>query len=192
MNDKHKILIVDDDPINCNLLEAILEEYYGVLTASNGVDALRICTDEHIDLVLLDVIMPEMDGYEFCKRLKSESGTNSIPVIFLTAKTNSADILRGFEVGGVDYVTKPFNIPELRARVKTHIDLKTAREEIKNLREILPLCSYCKKIRDDSGYWEQVDVYIHKYLEADISHSICQDCMKKHHPVEYEAIYSHK
>jgi DNA-binding response OmpR family regulator len=81
----------------------------------------------HIDLVLLDVMMPEMDGYAVCERLKVNLGTKHIPVIFLTAKTKVEDIVQGFEVGGVDYVTKPFNKVELLARVKTHIELKTLR-----------------------------------------------------------------
>ncbi|MEE8554009.1 MAG: response regulator, partial [Desulfobacterales bacterium] len=148
------------------------------------------------DLILLDIRMPGMDGYEVCKQLKSEEKTRRIPVIFISALNELDDKIKAFSLGCVDYITKPFQAEEVLARVKTHLALRSlqksledknaqlqkALDEIKTLRGILPLCSFCKKIRDDKGYWEQVDVYIHKHSQADISHSICPECAREHYP----------
>ncbi len=146
------------------------------------------------DLILLDIMMPGMDGLEVCRKLKGMDETRETPVIFLTAKTETEDIVRGFEAGGVDYITKPFQAVELLARVKTHLELKKARETrdrlIGELREaldkvrvlsgLLPICSYCKKIRDDQGYWSRVEEYITEHSDVTFSHGICPDCMEKH------------
>ncbi len=125
------ILIVDDVETNLQLLGNILQEQnYDVSFASNGQDALSILETELPDLILLDVMMPEMDGFEVCERVKSNQQTKDIPVIFLTAKAETEEILKGFELGAVDYVTKPFNSSELLARVHTHLSLKRAKEEL--------------------------------------------------------------
>lgn len=174
---KQKILAVDDHPVNRRLLEGILEKEYEIITATNGADALAICANECIDLVLLDIIMPEMDGYEVCERIKANLNTKHIPVIFLTAKTETKDIVKGFDVGGVDYVTKPFKKVELLARVKTHIELKT-------LRGILPYCCICGLIRDDTGVghgkgeWVKVDKFVTRKTDAQVSHSYCPNCLE--------------
>jgi PleD family two-component response regulator len=174
---KQKILAVDDHPVNRRLLEGILARDYEIITAANGADALKICTNDCIDLVLLDIIMPEMDGYEVCERIKANLNTKHIPVIFLTAKTETKDIVQGFDAGGVDYVTKPFKKVELLARVKTHIELKT-------LRGILPFCCICGLIRDDTGVehgngkWVKVDKYVTQKTDAQVSHSYCPKCME--------------
>lgn len=173
--EKPKILAVDDNPTNIKLLESILSNDYEVLTASNGFEALEICANESIDLLLLDIMMPEIDGYEVCIKLKEGSNTQHIPVIFLTAKTKSSDIIKGFEVGGVDYVVKPFNRVELLARIKIHIEIKT-------LRGLLPICASCKNIRDDKGYWKKIETYIEDNSKVKFSHTICVDCTKKLYP----------
>lgn len=128
------ILIVDDVETNLQLLGNILQEQsYDVSFASSGSDALSILETELPDLILLDVMMPEMDGFEVCKRIKSNYRTREIPIIFLTAKAETEEILKGFELGAVDYVTKPFNSSELLARVNTHLQLKRAKEELMEL-----------------------------------------------------------
>ena len=124
-------------------------------------------------------MMPKMNGYEVCKALKSYTHSKDIPVIFLTAKTDTESIIAGFNAGGVDYISKPFNQKELLARVQTHIKLSRAYSEIQYLRGILPICSYCKKIRNDSGYWEQLETYFSKYTDTQFSHGICPDCLQK-------------
>lgn len=177
---KQLILIVDDNPRNLQVLGAIMSEAgYNVAVVIKSPQALTFCEKERPDLILLDVMMPEMDGYEVCQKLKENKRTKAIPVIFITAKREEEDIVKGFDVGGVDYVIKPFNIRELLARVKTHIELRQAREEIKTLRGIIPICSTCHKIRDDEGYWQQVDGYLKEHSEVEISHGICPECVKK-------------
>ncbi len=123
------ILIVDDTRVNLQLLGKILMKVnYELAIANSGYEALDMLREVKPDLILLDVMMPGIDGYEVCKTLKSSPETKNIPVIFLTAKSEKEDIVTGFEVGAVDYVTKPFNSAELLARVKTHLELKHARD----------------------------------------------------------------
>ncbi len=167
------ILIVDDEPRNIQLLGSLLKEHnYEVEFAMNGLQALEWTANKQFDLILLDIMMPEMDGYEVCKKLKANSANRHIPVIFLTAKTETEDIVRGFEVGGSDYITKPFRPPELLARVKVQV-------EIKMLRGLLPICANCKNIRDDQGAWNQIEAYLEKHSTALFSHSMCPHCVDK-------------
>ena len=121
---KHKILIVDDIPKNIQILGNILSnENYQIAYAQSGEQALSITKHQKFDLILLDIMMPEMDGFEVCKTLKNHPETSEIPVIFLTAKADMNSIVKGFAVGGQDYITKPFNASELLARAETHIQL---------------------------------------------------------------------
>ncbi len=129
---KNQILIVDDIPSNLNFLSEVLyDEGIGIMLATNGQDALEIARQQIPDLILLDVAMPVMDGYEVCARLKEDPVTKDIAVIYLTARTEPEDILKGFETGAVDYILKPFNGSELIARVKTHLELKEKTEALK-------------------------------------------------------------
>jgi diguanylate cyclase (GGDEF)-like protein len=130
------ILIVDDTVKNLQVLGSVLKaENYKIALATNGNQAVLIANDINPDLILLDVMMPELNGFDTCKKLKSIPKTSEIPVIFLTAKVEAEDIIEGFKVGAVDYITKPFNSYELKARVKTHIELKISKDllEQKNL-----------------------------------------------------------
>ena len=180
MNEKNTILIVDDTPDNITLLNNLLKDDYNTKIATNGNKALKIASsDDPPELILLDIMMPEMDGYEVCERLKSDDKTRDIPVIFLTAKREPEDLVRAFNVGAVDYVVKPFNANELLMRVRTHVELKLAREEIKTLKGIIPICAHCKKIRDDKGFWDQVETYITRHTEARFSHGLCPHCEKE-------------
>jgi signal transduction histidine kinase/HPt (histidine-containing phosphotransfer) domain-containing protein len=125
------ILMVDDNPKNLQVLGNLLEGKYRTAFATNGVKALEFINKRTPDLVLLDIMMPETDGYEVCIKLKSSPQTADIPIIFLSAKTETEDIVKGFELGAVDYVTKPFHKQELLARVRTHIRLKQSEDELK-------------------------------------------------------------
>ena len=135
-----RILIVEDTPANIQTLTATLKERgYQISVATNGRQALDIVGKVRPDLILLDVMMPEMDGFETCRRLKASEQWRQIPVIFLTAKTDTADIVKGFELGAVDYVAKPFNAHELLARVNTHLTIdRLHRENERLLLNILP------------------------------------------------------
>lgn len=130
MADKPTILAVDDTPENIDVLVGILKEHYRVKVAPNGEKALQSAAKSVPDLILLDVMMPVMDGYTTCEHLKSSEKTAGIPVIFLTAKANTEDVVKGFELGAVDYVTKPFNPTELLSRVKTHIELRETQQQL--------------------------------------------------------------
>lgn len=132
------ILIVDDIPKNIQVVANFLKpEGYHLAFAQNGKNAIAQAKSHKIDLILLDVMMPEMDGFEVCEILKKDPSTANIPVIFLTGKTDIEHVVHGFETGAVDYITKPFNHSELLARVKTHLSLKHAQEKIRNLYEQL-------------------------------------------------------
>jgi two-component system, cell cycle response regulator len=127
-----RILVVDDIPANVKLLEArLLAEYFEVLTASNGRDALEICEAGRADVVLLDVMMPDMDGFEVCRRLKTDSATAHIPVVMVTALDQAADRVRGLEVGADDFLTKPANDLQLMTRVKSLVRLKMLTDELR-------------------------------------------------------------
>jgi len=134
--DKYKILAVDDNIINLKLLARTLElSGFEVLLAEHGEEACKIALDNKPDLVLLDVVMPEMDGYDVCRWLKSNKTTRDIPIVFLTAKADAIDKVKGLELGAVDYITKPFDRVEVVARANNHIRLRKLREqlELKNL-----------------------------------------------------------
>lgn len=123
-----RLLIVDDNPRNLQVLGTILKrEGYELIVAVDGKQALNAVIRTRPDLILMDVMMPVMDGFEACRRLKSDSAYRDIPLIFLSARGETDDLLRGFEVGAVDYVTKPFNRGELLARVRTHVELRRSR-----------------------------------------------------------------
>jgi diguanylate cyclase (GGDEF)-like protein len=123
-----RLLIVDDQPANVRLMASALAGEYDLCFATSGARALDLVRDGEVDLILLDVVMPEMDGLEVCRRLKADERTASIPVIFVTASGETADETRGFAAGGVDYITKPIQPPTVRARVRTHLELKQARD----------------------------------------------------------------
>ena len=188
------ILIVEDSQTNIQVLGRVLkDEKYELAIATNGKEGYQMAINIDPDLILLDIMMPVMDGFETCKRLKLLDKTKNIPIIFLTARGNPDDVIAGFELGAVDYITKPFNSHELLARVKTHItlqqtiqELKRSLDEIKTLKGLLPICAKCKKVRDDEGYWQSVEKYISTRTEAKFTHSICPDCLKDLYPEYYD------
>lgn len=126
------VLVVDDDPKSVLILSAVLSNSgYEIRSAESAAEALRVFEDITPDLVLLDVMLPDMDGFELCRRLKESEAKKDIPVIFLTSKVESESIVKGFRSGGVDYVTKPFNVTEVLARVKVHLELRRSKQELK-------------------------------------------------------------
>ena len=170
---KFSILVVDDEPKNIQLLGGLLKEKgYDVEYATSGQGAIDWIYSNNFDLILLDIMMPEMDGYDVCRKIKSDKTISHIPVIFLTAKTETDDIVKGFEVGGSDYITKPFKTPELLARVKMHVEMKI-------LRGLIPICANCKDVRNDDDAWDTIEDYISKRSKALFSHGLCPKCMDK-------------
>lgn len=128
------VLVVDDNPKNVQIIALLLNELkYKIIIAVNGKSAVDLVERVHPDLILLDVMMPGMDGFEACQIIKSNSENENVPVIFLTALSEKVNIVKGFEVGGVDYITKPFNKEELISRIKTHLELKFARDKMQQM-----------------------------------------------------------
>lgn len=147
-----RILVIEDEPANIQTLSTLLKERgYNINIATNGRQALEVLERIRPDLILLDIMMPEMDGFETCRRMKASTAWREIPIIFLTAKTDTADIVRGFELGAVDYVAKPFNAHELLARVNTHLTLDYLhRENERLLLNVLP-ASIANKLKQQVG-----------------------------------------
>ena len=139
IKNKATILVVDDTPDNIHVLQGILINDYKLKVATSGAKALKILENSSSlpDLILLDIMMPEMDGYEVCRLLKKDERTKNIPVIFITAKTEVCDEAEGFKVGGVDYITKPVSPSIVVARVKTHLCLLQARQKLEKQNELL-------------------------------------------------------
>jgi DNA-binding response OmpR family regulator len=177
------ILVADDTPADQGLLETILKrEEYQVVLAADGAQALALAASDLPDLILLDVGMPVLDGIETCRRLKADPATRAIPVIFITGQTDTHDVLAGFQAGAVDYVTKPFHIPELLARVNVHMELQRARHEIRTLHGLLHSCAHCRKIRNTKGEWQTLESYLAEHSEAQFSHGLCPDCIPAFFP----------
>ena len=187
------VLVVDDTRINVDLLVLLLQKMnYIVCVAESGKEALQKIATNPPDLVLLDIMMPEMDGYETCRRIKSNPLSKHIPIIFITALNETKDKMKGFEVGGVDFITKPFEVQEVLARVKAQLtiqhlhrtlaaknsELEKALAEVKSLQGIVPICSKCKKIRNDDGFWQRVEQYVSERTGAKFSHGYCPSCLQ--------------
>lgn len=130
---KAKILIVDDESFYTEVLDNLLRDHYEILIASNGKDALNIANSTELDLILLDIMMEDMDGFEVCRLLKKEEATRQIPVIFLTVKSDVDDEVLGFNLGAVDYIRKPMSPPIVRARVNTHIEIVQLRKKLEDM-----------------------------------------------------------
>jgi DNA-binding response OmpR family regulator len=189
------ILIAEDDSTSRLVLSGVLRKRgYEITETVNGSEAwLAMQKEEAPSLAIIDWMMPEINGLELI-RLIREQNTNRPPyIIMLTTRGEKEDIISGLEAGANDYLAKPFDPNELCARIEvgrrvlelqdllaTKVEaLNLALEQIKTLRGIVPICSHCKKIRDDSGYWNQVEVYIRNHTEAEFSHGICPDCAVK-------------
>lgn len=191
------ILVVDDDPDILFATARLLRKAgYPVAEAESGVTALRRVREIHPDLVLLDVVLPDTDGYEVCRTIKTDEKLKNTYVILLSgSKTGTDDQSEGLEIGADGYVARPVSNRELLARVQSMMriiraerdrdrligELQEAMARIKTLGGLLPICSYCKKIRDDKGYWNQVENYVQEHSDAQFSHGICRECADKHY-----------
>jgi phosphoserine phosphatase RsbU/P len=197
-NVRMRILVADDDAPTRFLLEEHLAQWgYEVVMAKDGDEALAVLSDAvSPNLVILDRVMPGLDGLEVCRRVSQRSPSAFIYIILLTVKDDRADVIAGFEAGADDYVTKPFDTEELRARIavgrrmvelqltlNTHVDeLQKSLAQVKKLEGILPICGFCHKIRDDQDAWQRIDEYITEHSEVQFSHSLCPDCLNEHYP----------
>jgi DNA-binding response OmpR family regulator len=176
-----RILIADDDRMSLMMLKGTLEPWgFEVVVAHDGAAAWDcIVGTDPPALAIIDWMMPALDGIELCRRVRTTALPSPIYLILLTARTSRQDLVAGLEAGADDYLSKPFDPDELRARI--HVGQRTLRliANIKRLTGLLPICSYCKRIRTDTDYWEQVESYITDHTDALFSHGICPVCMIK-------------
>ena len=201
-----RALIAEDNSTTRLLLESILTDWgYEVTATIDGTEAWRELQREKApELILLDWKMPGMDGVEVCRKLRRLPGAQGVHVILITAHRGKEDIVAGLEAGADDYITKPFEPSELRARLlagarivelqkslaERVCELEEALAKVKQLQGLLPICAYCKKIRDDRNYWQQVEAYISSHSEAQFSHGICPECHERVVKPEMEALWS--
>ena len=191
-----RVLIADDEATTRHLIQGTLGKWgFEVLAAEDGTAALDIMKGPNPpEIVLLDWVMPGVDGLEVCRRVRAARLEAPTYIILITARGGLENVIQGLEAGADDYVTKPFDPRELRARLhagarvvqlqkallERNHELEDALKRVKQLQGLLPICSYCKKIRNDRNYWEQVDAYVASHSEAQFSHGVCPDCFEVH------------
>jgi CheY-like chemotaxis protein len=187
-----RVLIAEDNCTTRSLLSETLRDWgFDVVATRDGAEAWEeLSTNEPPELILLDWTMPEMDGLEVCRRARGLPAVQKNYIILLTARDHTDDIVTGLQAGADDYITKPFEPAELHARLQVGMrivelqqalanrvdELEGALARVKQLQGLLPICSYCTKIRDDRNYWQQVESYISSHSDAQFSHGVCPDC----------------
>jgi phosphoserine phosphatase RsbU/P len=190
-----KVLIAEDDPISRRLLEATLHKWgHEVVVTADGAAAWQALQDPGAPaLAILDWMMPGLDGLEVCRRVRQARGLEQTYLILLTALTKKNNVVTGLASGANDFVTKPFDPEELRARVEVGVrvvqlhraltervrELEDALGNVKQLQGLLPICAWCKNIRNDKNYWQRVEDYLAGHTHAQFTHAICPECLKK-------------
>jgi len=193
--DGNRVLVAEDHQVSRLLLERSLVNWgFDVMTAEDGESAIEILNSSNPpSLAIIDWMMPHVDGLGVCRHVRKQTGRPYTYLILLTAKSQKNEITAGLGAGADDYVIKPFDPDELRARLmvgqrvvdlerklaKKIEDLEVALADVKELKGLLPICMYCKSIRDDKDYWHQIEEYIHHQTGTDFSHGICPNCMAK-------------
>ncbi len=193
-----RILIAEDDATSRTILQAVLSKNgYDVVSVSDGLAALEAFQQADApDVAIVDLIMPKLDGLEVVREVRAVKAVRPPYIIILSTKRETADVVAGLDAGADDYLAKPFDASELRARVEVGRrmiemratladkvqELALALEQVKTLRGIVPICANCKNVRDDQGYWNRVETYFREHTEAEFSHAVCPDCMTKLYP----------
>lgn len=204
---KFPVLVVEDDMTSRAMLTAVLKKCgHEVVAACDGVEAWDMMQQPGAPrLVVLDWMIPGLDGVEVCRRARALDTYQPPYIIMLTSRNEQSDIVEGLRAGADDYLVKPWDAAELQARVEVGCrmiglqdrlaekiqELQEALNQVKALEGILPICSFCKKIRDDQNYWRQVEDYISSHSEARFTHSVCPECVKKHYPGIMENAIKH-
>jgi len=193
-----RILVAEDDTITRKILESTLGQLgLDIITAPDGTTAWRILQElkgkDAPQLALLDWMMPGIDGVEICRKLRATPGFELMYIILLTMRSGKEDLAAALLAGANDYITKPFHPVELEARVRVGermvklqtslaervIELEAALSHVQRLQGLLPICSYCKMVRNEDNYWEQVERYITTRSDLELTHSVCPDCLAK-------------
>lgn len=199
-----KILVAEDDPVSRRLLEVTLGRWgYEVVSCVDGDGAMRaLATPEPPRMAVLDWMMPEVDGVEVCRRVRTTPGGRRLYLVLLTAKGRVEDLVEGLGAGADDYLVKPFQAAELQARLQVGRrildlqdalaarvgELEAALSQVHQLQGLIPICSYCHKVRDDRNYWQRVEQYVADRSGARFSHSVCPACFEAHVRPELEAL----
>ena len=189
-----RILIAEDNIVTSRLLQALIQSWGDeAVTAADGLAALAMLeADNAPPLALLDWMLPGLAGPAICRALRERQSRSSTYIIMLTSKNERSDVVAGLDAGADDYLVKPFDPEELRARVRAGArivdlqqrlavevhELKRALGNVRMLSGLLPICAYCKAIRDDSDYWHQVEEYVTEHSDVHFSHGICPKCLK--------------
>ncbi len=172
-----KILIADDDNASRLLLSAHLKSLrHEVLTAADGAEAWERYLAELPQIVITDWLMPGIDGLEICRMIRSERRKKYTYVMLLTSLSGKGSFLEGMRAGADDFITKPFDTDALAARITVAERIIGMEQEIAQLQSLLPICSYCKRLRDEDGVWRPMEEYISRRLDASLSHGVCPDC----------------
>jgi len=190
-----RALVADDDPVAIAILSRALHGWnVEPIVARDGVAAWDVITGPDAPpLAVMDWMMPGLEGLELCRRIRQRPESASMYVILLTSRDNADDVVAGLDAGADDYLIKPFRASELRARINAGVrvlslqdrlaqrvaELQLALASVKQLRGLLPICSYCKRVRADENYWQQVESYVADRTDAEFSHGICPECLEK-------------
>jgi DNA-binding response OmpR family regulator len=187
------ILIAEDDNVSRRILHRNLTRLGHIVSeASNGVEAWSILQRDSIRIVVSDWMMPEMSGLGLCRRLRERVDTTYTYFILLTAREGDENHREAMNSGVDDFLTKPLNREELEIRLRVAERILGYATQVRQLKELLPICMYCKKIRDDQNYWKIIEDYIHQYTGTDFSHGICPDCYEKVAIPQIEALSKKK
>ena len=171
------ILIAEDDAISRTILEKILQKLgHTVMPCEDGSQAWDVFQNSDFQLVISDWMMPGVDGLELCRRIRGMNRSNYCYYILLTAQTGKQNFLTAMDAGADDYLTKPLDKDELNVRLRVANRILALQSDVQALRGVLPICAWCKKIRNDEKLWETVEQYIASHAAVDFSHSICPDC----------------
>lgn len=175
------VLVVDDDPVSRAQFGALAQAAgYQVNVAVNGREAWELLQVARLPIVISDWYMPELDGPELCRRIRARPREPYVYFILVTAKGGKQQYLAGMEAGADDFIAKPVDPDELRARLTVAERILGLRRELHQLEALLPICSYCKRIRNERDEWESLDSYLQRRFETQLSHGICPDCYAKH------------
>jgi DNA-binding response OmpR family regulator len=176
-----KILTADDDTSSRAILSRVLRSFgHEVVETKDGSEAWSEYRLYSFPLIISDWMMPEVDGVELCKRVRSEPRAKYTYIILLTSLEGKSKYLEGMQAGADDFINKPFDRDTLAARIHVAERILNLQAEVKQLEGLLPICAYCKKIKDDANHWQHMESYISHRTEANFSHGICPDCYQKH------------